>query len=466
MRRAEPDKPDLRKMEFYSGMGQIAAKTEFRSVGLKSLEAWQAQFPMMFEGADSKTPSVTETSAQRISTVFTCLNVLGETRGSLPFGVKITTPTGAKTVYNNPVHRLIHDRPNPYTTAFDFWSTVEKLKRAWGNAYAEIERGPDYQPIAFWLRESWEVSIEKSGNDLFYKYKGRNIRHTDMLHFKNYSLDGICGISTIRQNALTIGHSLKLTQYNSSVIGDRPPGYLTSEKRPKDLQQKNAQRSLWDKRSSSDDEKTESEPKMTMMGGIPYLYGGLEFHAFTLPADDVAYIEGAKLSKSDIYGIFRIPPTFGQDWENAPYNSSEQQDIVFAKYSLASIRGDEQECNEKLFPESNKTASNPLYTKCDVRGLLKGDTKARTEYYTSLIQNGVMSPNMAAELEDFETYEGGDQHFIQLNMVPVDKIAEVIQSQIAAKSSPVTRQSVIDEIKKEMKSKMNGHYAEIEPFLN
>lgn len=461
--RPEPFIPDgdNRKMAFFAKMG------EFRSVGLKQFDQWNAMFPSMFEGALSSTPSISETSAQKIATVFTCLNVLGETRGSLPFDVKENTPTGSVTVYDHPVHRLIHDRPNPYTTAFDFWSTVEKIKKAWGNAYARIERDSSYNPVALWILDSCHVEIVKNG-EVYYKYKGEILRSTDVLHFKNYSHDGYCGISSIRQNALTLGLSLKLTQYNSSIIGERPYGYLTSEKKPKDLQQKGNVRSLWDKRDSSSDEKDPTDKTNNKtIGGIPYLYGGLEFKSFTLPADDVAYIESAKLTDQDIYGIFRVPPTFAQNWERAPYNSSEQQDIVFAKYSLASIRGDEQECNEKLFPESNKKTGK-YYCRVNLRGLLRGDTNTRKEYYTSLIQNGVMSPNMAAELEDFPTYEGGDQHFIQLNMIPVDKIAEMVESQIKASSAKPTqtRAEIMAELKEKMKPKLNGHFADIEQLLN
>lgn len=421
-------------------------------------------FPLMFEGGNTL-PSISETSAQKLAAVFICLNVLGETRGSLPFDVKKNTKEGAVTEYSHPVHRLIHDRPNPFMTAFDFWSTTEKLKKAWGNAYAEIRRDAEGFPSSLWILPSCDVYINNyqsaTGTEYYYTYKGRNLRHTDILHFKNYTMDGYCGISSIRQNALTIGLGLKLNQYNSSIIGDRPPGYLTSEKAPKDLQQKQNVRDMWSKRNSDQDENLKGA---TSYNGIPYLYGGLEFKAFTLPADDVAYLGSAKLTSSDIYGIFRVPPTFAQDWEKAPYNSSEQQDIVFAKYSLASIRGDEQECNEKLFTQANKITGD-FYCKVNLRGLLRGDTNTRKEYYQSGIQNGYITPNQACELEEFPTYKGGDQHFIQLNMIPVDKIAEYIQGQISKGQPTQTREAIIKELRERIQPKMNGHWQQIDELL-
>ena len=452
-----------RKREFYANLGLMASKN-FRSVGLKQFDQWNAIFPTMFEGGLENTPAVSETSAQRISTVFTCLNILGETEGGLPFGIKKIGKNGPETDYSNPVHRLVHDRPNPTMTAFTFWSTQGKLRRAWGNAFAEIKRDSNYIPYQLDILEPWETDIIQSQGSIYYRYKGRLIRATDVLHFKNYSQDGLKGISTIRQNALTLGIAQKLNAYNSSIIGERPYGYLTSQTRPKDLQQKDAQRSLWDKRSAETDEKVDKGVKS--INGIPYLYGGLEFKSFTLPADDVAYIESAKLKDRDIFGIFRIPPTMAQDWENAPYNSSEQQDINFVKYSLASIKEIEQECTEKLFPESNKQ-TGVYYCKFSLQGLLRGDTNTRKEFYSSGIQNGWLTPNQVCEFEDLPTYgKEGDNHFLQGALVPIDMIVQMIASK--SQAAPTARD--IEDFKKElrdkMKSKLNGHYADIAEFLS
>lgn len=461
-----------RKQDFYTRLGAAAASVEYRSVGFKQVDQWNAMFPDSFAnvGTNGTLPSISVQSAQRIATVFTCLNVRGETVGSLPFSSKINTPTGAQVDYKSKVHRLLHDRPCPNITAFDFWSTIEKWKLAWGNAYAEIIRDNNYEPVELELCEPWEVKMKENEEtgDVYYIYDKRVIRSTDMLHFKNYSLDGECGISSIKQNALTMGMSLKLSQYNSSLIGERPYGYLTSEKKPKDLQQKGEMRAAWDKRGSFDDEKDFSE-KTTVktVGGIPYLSGGLEFKSFTLPADDVAYIEASKMTDQDIYAIFRIPPIFAQNYERAPYNSSEQQDIVFAKYTLASIRAIEQECTEKLYPESNKQ-TNQRFAKFSLQGLLRGDTNTRKEFYTALFNIAAITANQICELEDMPTYgPDGDKHYVQGALVPVDMLADVLKGKNA---QPQQKREIEDEIKKElrekMKTKLNGHYADIAEFLN
>lgn len=416
---------------------------------------------------------VSPETAQRLSVVFTCLNVLGETVGSLPCDVKKATEKGRVPVYNQ-VYRLLHDRPNPNMTAFTFWSMAEKVKKAWGNFFAEIIRNGRMDPVALEPLPSNEVQIKVGPDgDVFYLYKGRTIRSTDMLHFKNYPIDGICGVSTIRQNALTIGLGLKLKEYNSKIVGDRPHGFLTSETRPKDFNAKANITGLWNNRNdTTEPAKTVQTDKIIAgtVNGIPLLYGGVKYEQLTLPADDVAFIEATNLTNKDIYGIFRVPPTFGQDWENTPYNGAEQQDIVFAKYTLASLREMEQECNEKLFPESNKTAVEPLYVQFNLKGLLRGDIKTRQEFYSAMFNIGVLNANEIRELEDKTAYEGGEDYYLQGALIPVKKITEFIDSKIkAANNKGQSKKAIEGEVKSllrtEMKKKLNGHFSDVEELL-
>lgn len=444
-----------RRRDFYTG--------EKRS-SLSNTQLWNAMFQ---EFGVNSLPNVSTQSAQRLSIVFTCLNVLGETIGSLPCDVKRNTKKGRLTEYGM-VYRLVHDRPHPNMTAFTFWSAMWKIKYAWGNAYAEIIRDRNAAPLRLEILESREVQPSEDGS--YYRYKGRIVAAVDIIHLKNYSMDGYCGISTIRQNALSIGTGLKLKEYNSKIVDERPPGFLTTESKPKDLQAKENIGRMWNNRGGN--ENTNITAGFETVGGklIPILYGGVDYKQLSLPADDVAYIESSNLTNTDIYGIFRVPPTFGQNYKDTPYNGAEHQDIVFAKHTLASIRDVEQELTEKLFPESNKTASEPLYIAFNFKGLLRGDTETRQKFYTALFNIGVLNANEIRELEDKPTYEGGDEYYLQGALVPVSKIADFIDSKIqSAKNKGQNKEAVKAEFKKflrtELKDKLNGSYKTVEEYL-
>ncbi len=463
--RDEPRTPDLRKQAFYANLGAAAARGEFRSVGLKDIDTYRLMFPTMFEGLDTSLPSVSPISGQKLTLVWNCLNVRGETIGSLPCSVMRYTDKGPESDYNHPVYRLLHDRPNAHMTAFDFWSTVEKIKHVDGNAFVLIDNdGVD--PIALYPFMPGKVTIIKTiEGEVYYKVDGKTFRSTDILHFKNYTTNGYIGISTITANALSVGLGLKVKNYNSTLVGTRGYGYLTGPK-PKDEMQKSQMKGMWNKDFSNEPAKVQAETIHTnAFGDIPYLYGGVEFKPMTLSADESAYIESAEMNDRDILGMFRMPPTMVSIYKDAPYNSSEQQDIAFVKYTMASLRQYEQECTEKLFPVSNRRREKSWYVKFNLNGLLRGDMKARREFYASGIQSGWLTPNQVCEFEELPTYEGGDRHYLQGALIPTDKVDEFLASKSAKQENQPDNQVAKDEerarIGDEVRRRLNGSFKQV-----
>lgn len=405
-----------------------------------------------FFGLGLGDPSVSEQSAIKIAAVYSCLNVLGETMGALPFDVKQETANGKRTAYDHPAYKLIHDKPNPYTNAFDFWSSIEKLRKAWGNAYAEIERDRFNEPVALWILPPWDVNVIMKDRKLIYQYKGNTISHTNILHFKGFTLNGYMGISAIRQNAITMGKGQKLATYSSNNISERPPGYLTSPFKPKDEQQKKNMTEAWTGKKE--------DAGVTQIGDVKLLYGGLEYKAFTLPADEVQYIETEKLTRVDIYGIFRVPPTKAQDYAGATFSNAEQQSLVFKDAVIPATKSIEQECNDKLFRSDNYLNKEPYYTKFNFRGFLQSDLNAQKEFFKTMLNSGVYSPNQVLDLLDENPYEGGDKRYVQGAMVPTDLVEQFVLKG-GAKSVKTEKKSLTEDQHTKLRSILNGHYKEV-----
>lgn len=446
------------RIKTFASNVSILANVSLRG-SLKDFDWFKDNFPSWFDAIGSS-GSVSKRQAIKISAVYTCLNILGETFGSLPFDVKQDTKTGRVTRKDHPVYKLIHDRPNPFTSAFDFWSTLVKLIKGWGNAYARIQRSNGL-PIALWILHPSDVRILKHKSAIYYQIISTSeiLAHTELLHFKNFSLDGIEGLSAIDENRLTVGHAKKLKEYNSSLVGNRPYGYLSADAPPKDPNQKENVKKMWG---------GDKQP-VDKVGEIPLLYGGVKFNPLTLPADAVAYIESSDLTEQEIYGIFRIPPTLGQNYKRATFSNAEQQDLVFSKYSLATRTGIEQECNAKLFSEDNYNSGEPLYTKFNLKGILAGDIKTRKEFYQSMITLGVFSQNNVLDLEDMERFEGGDRRYIQGAMVPLDLIDDFVKAgktTPAPKEEPKEEKQLLTEQKRtSLRGILNGHYQDVIDIL-
>ena len=103
-------------------------------------------------------------------------------------------------------------------------------------------------------------------------------------------------------------------------------------------------------------------------------------------------------------------------------SSLEQTNMAFLTYSL---RPDlvrlEQLIARKLLTPTERLKYKPRFS---VEGLLRADSQARSQFYTTMLQNGVMSRNNVRELEDLPRVDGGDDLTIQLNMTTIDKIGE------------------------------------------
>jgi hypothetical protein len=52
---------------------------------------------------------------------------------------------------------------------------------------------------------------------------------------------------------------------------------------------------------------------------------------------------------------------------------------------------------------------------------MRGDSAARTEYYSKMIQNGVMTPNEARAMEGLAPMPNGDTLFIASNLTPLER---------------------------------------------
>ena len=93
------------------------------------------------EGSQA-TGTVTPDFAMKQSAVFACVRVLAETIASLPASIMERSEDRKEknSAYDHPLFFLLHDEPNHYQTAFEFWEMCVAHINLRGNAYSFIER--------------------------------------------------------------------------------------------------------------------------------------------------------------------------------------------------------------------------------------------------------------------------------------------------------------------------------------
>src|SRR5690349_14368869 len=80
---------------------------------------------------------VTTEGALSLSTAYRCIRLISESIAVLPCKLYRTMPSGEVVPdIDNPLYILLHDSPNRYQTAFEFWEAIGQSLAMWGNAYA------------------------------------------------------------------------------------------------------------------------------------------------------------------------------------------------------------------------------------------------------------------------------------------------------------------------------------------
>jgi HK97 family phage portal protein len=102
-----------------------------------------------------------------------------------------------------------------------------------------------------------------------------------------------------------------------------------------------------------------------------------------------------------------------QSMESSTNNNIEHQAIEFVTDTMMPrVARFEAELNTKLFKPGDK-----MYVKFNLNAIMRGDMAARGEWYTKMVNFGIMNPNEVRELEELNAREGGDTYMSPANLM-------------------------------------------------
>ena len=289
-----------------------------------------------------------------------------------------------------------------------------------GNAYVKILRNNAGTPIQLICLDPESVTVVVNNNELFYQFVNSNkgsesgvLDSEDVLHFKTLTDDGVTGISPIDQcaNALKWGNSLE--EFGSTFFsnGAKPSSILQTDRALSDTALQRLKTSF-----------NNNYGKLKNSNSTIVLEEGLTFKPISISPEQAQFLSSRQFSIEEVARIFNVPPHMLKDLSKSSFNNIEMQSQEFVTYTLMPyITRIEQEMNLKLF-RTNELGKT--FIEFNVNGLLRGDVKSRTEAYKTAITNGYMSINEVRQKENMNSIEGGDKHFMQMNMTTIDKIGE------------------------------------------
>lgn len=402
------------------------ANTLFRSVdnvlssisGLENPQNWLGESFRV--GNFDSGVTVNARSIQQIPAYISGVRVLAETLGSLPLKLIKTTENQITVEKSHPLFYLVCKQPNQIQTRQVFWETVMRYCINSGNAFAAIIRDSNATPQELILiHEKKKVEVIESLGKLYYRVEGIEeiIPSENMLHFKGIG-DGIVGIGCIEYAMTTAGISLASQKNQAKFFkgGSQLDGVL---EHPKQLSKDAAVRL----RNSWHDTYHTGDPKAR----VAVLEEGMVFKPISISPEAAKYLETLKHGAYDIAAILRVPPHMIAQMDFSTNNNIEHQSLDFVKFSfLPWATRFESELNTKLLTEAEKKADELSFS-FNLEGLLRGDFKSRMDGYRIAINAGIKSQNECRKLENLAPFEGGDRKWIQMNMMPLDKVDEILE---------------------------------------
>jgi len=362
---------------------------------------------------------VNQRTVMSIAAAWACVNAISQDIAGLPCQLFEDTGAGRVRVGVHPATPLLNMRASGLQNSFQFRQSMTALTLLRGNAYALIGRAAKLRPTELLFKHPDDTTVFKSGGRLWYRFARDPKTYADyeVLHLRGLSLDGVLGVSVLEYFRETFGKGLAAAKSHTNFYnnGATPSGALQTDKTLTAGAQQRLADTFTFKYTGVDN------------AGKPLiLEEGLQYKAISLAPADAQFLETAKLTRTDVASIFRMPPHKIGDLERSTNNNIEQQSLDYVGDTLMPILlAQEQEYRLKLL-RTDEVESH--YFKHNLAALLRADATARANYYQKLVQAGIYSINEVREMEERNRIEGGDRHLVQVNLMPLDKLDEALAS--------------------------------------
>lgn len=386
------------------------------------------------EGASSAAGvHVTALRAMQQATVYACVKVRSETFAQLSPVVYEKLGDGTKRRADDHwLAQLLRVNPGDGVTPFEFHETLSAELDLHGDHYRYIVwKGKEVERFVHIPANEVTVERDKATREVRYKVPGMTVPGKDyftrreILHVRDLSLDGLTGMSKVSQCRNTIGLQIACETHGGNVFKNGAAPNATMEF-PHELttdQHKRLQDDLdenWNGKKS---------------GRTMILESGGKLVPFSMPLKDAQFLETRQFGRTEICGIFRVPPHMVGDLSRSTFSNMEQEAANLVQYSLAPlVRRVESVVNSTIL------AGTPFYLEYLIDSLVRGDIRTRMESYSRAIQSGIMTPDEARGKENLEPDPSGAgaKLYMMANVVPIEMAGKTPAAAVPVEENDLT----------------------------
>lgn len=356
-------------------------------------------------------------------TYYSCMQIRCNALAKIPLKLKKYKNGSTVNATDHSLYDIFSLRPNQFTSIHDFLYATEFQRLEYGNAFW-VKKTKNGKIQSLHLLDSKQVTvIYDDGHilsdqlDVYYVYndsKKGNLIYTsdDIVHFKNFTRDGIIGIP--------------IKKYLKEIIDSEKLGRRTIkerfEKGVNDPMIVQFTGDINDARQKAIIKKFEKLGGVKNAGKVVPI--PTDFNVSQLQTNLVnnQFFELQGLTTRQIANAFGVKTFQLNDMEKSTYNNITEQNKAFYSDTMQNVYTlYEQEIDYKLFFERERKQG--LFTKFNIDVMLRADTESRYNAYTVGISSGFLTIAEAREKEDLKFIKGTDQLIIGNGAsIPLDQI--------------------------------------------
>lgn len=348
-------------------------------------------------------------SKLKSATYYACMQIRCNSIAKLPIKLMEETNAGSIKAIKHNLYRILKNRPNSFTTPHDFIWATEFQRLEYGNAYwfMKSDKKGNIKELFLLDSSNMEVYIDEDSDTkkVFYIYEDPKqgslvYSSDDIVHFKNFSLNGIEGTSIKKYISQVISNE----QYSTKVLNER---YKTGLQDPIIVE---FDGDLNEAKSNKIKKKFMDLGGAKMAGQVVPIPFEFKVKQIETKLVNSQFFELQGLTTKHIANAFGVKGFQLNDIQKGTYNNIEQQNKAYYSDTLQnSITQYEQEMNYKLLSEKDQSK---YYWKFNVDSILRSDLETRSKSHQIAINTGYKTIAEVRNEEDLPYIEGTDMLII------------------------------------------------------
>lgn len=370
-----------------------------------------------------------------------CEQTKARSLASLP--VSVIRKTAQRERVDHPISRLLNGMANEEMTGSDLLTWHRLRCDTFGNAYWRVEwyKG---QIVAIWPMTGAVmhrfIPENPPGRRTVYDYAGDTYTKPgryfsdEVINIKTHlTKDGMGGVSLARIAAEQIGLSVDLERFYHSMLknGNHHFGHVETP-----------EKNLPDKAMKDLRDAVDSKTGVNNAGKAPIFAYGAKWINDGQNMKDASLIEQQEWVLHQVCRACNVPPWKVYSQEGTTYNGSQQANI---DYVTDTIVPDVRAIEKAFSPVFAARGETDLQLKLDMRGLMRGDDAARSQYYREMGYLGAYTRADVRELEDMPPIAGLEKPLFPLNYGTVEEDGSVtVNSKDASEPGDGSQTGVTD----------------------